>query len=128
MLLREVEREEIESDAEFTPLERGEIEDSRSEMVEFVLFNCNEREETEDSRVEIIPKAESKLELREVWVFERASFTMNPTIKMQKIPQKERNAEKTDAMRFQLEKRKSRESESVLSSDFLFIINGITMK
>jgi hypothetical protein len=27
-----------------------------------------------------------------------------------------------------LEKRKSRESESVLSSDFLFIINGITMK
>jgi hypothetical protein len=36
ILLSEVEREEIESDAEFTPLERGEIEDSKSEIVELV--------------------------------------------------------------------------------------------
>jgi hypothetical protein len=68
------------------------------------------------------------LELREFWVFESASFTMKPTIKMQRIPQKERNAEKADAIRFQFEKRKSRESESVFSSDFLLSIERITRR
>lgn len=128
ILLREFESEEIESDAELTPFERGEIEDSKSEIVVLVRFNWEEREETEVSRVEIIPKAESKFELREFWVFERASFTINPTIKMQKIPQNERNAEKPEAIRFQLENRKSRESESLPSSDFLLIIRKIAKR
>lgn len=109
--LNEFDSKRIESDAWFIPVERGEIEDSRLVRVELVLFIWIDREDAEFSTPRIIPRAESKFEEIEDWVLESASFTIKHTSKMQKIPQNERNAEKTEATFFQFEKRKSKESE-----------------